>query len=107
MSGSIPDRIPACAVNLLARKEWFSDPTVVERIKLSKARWYARLLSNPRINRSNVSAITLRRTIHFRRLDRFNPHTPEGLALLAHEAKHAEQYERDGLIKFNKLTGAP
>jgi hypothetical protein len=85
----------------LAREEWFDDPGVVERVKLSRARWYARLLSSPRINRSDVSAITLRRTIHYRKPDRFNPHTPEGLALLAHEIKHVEQYLRDGWIRFN------
>ena len=97
----LPAKIPACAVNLLARKEWFADLTVFERVKLSKTTSVARLLSDPRVNRSDVSAITLRRTIYYRKLDRFDPHTPKGLALLAHEIKHVGQYERDGLARFN------
>ena len=84
----------------MARTEWFADPTVIGRIGLIRAKWYARAISSPRINRSDVRAITLGRTIHFRKMDRFDPHTARGLALLAHEAKHVEQYERQGLLKF-------
>jgi hypothetical protein len=86
---------------LLARPEWFADPDVIQRVRLAPANWFARLISHPRVNKSDVSAITLRRTIYFRKLNRFSPHTPRGLALLAHEIKHVEQYERDGLLRFN------
>jgi hypothetical protein len=101
MSDTIPQGIPRCAINLLARPEWFADPSVVYRVKLAPANWLARLISDPRVNNSSVSAITLGRTIYYRELDRFDPHTPEGLALLAHEIKHVEQYEQDRLVMFN------
>lgn len=101
MSETIPQGVPRCAINLLARREWFADPKVVNRVRLAPANWFARLISHPRVNKSRVSAITLRRTIYYRKLDRFNPHTPEGLALLAHEIKHVEQYEQDGTLTFN------
>jgi hypothetical protein len=100
MSDSLPEKIPTCALNLLAREEWFADPQVLSRVKLAEPNWLARLLTSPPFNRGDVSAITLSHTIYYRKLDRFNPHTAGGLALLAHEAKHVEQYEREGLLKF-------
>lgn len=99
MADELAGRIPACAVNMLARQEWFSDPGVVSRAKLTKASWFARLLSSRRFAKTETVAITLGRTIHIK-MDEFNPHTVSGLALLAHEVKHVEQYERKGMFGF-------
>lgn len=100
ISNRLPEKIPSCAVNLLARGEWYADPQVVGRAKLSEATGLARFLSSPFFARRPIGAITLNHTIHFRMTDEYNPHTPSGLALLAHEVKHVEQYEQEGLVKF-------
>jgi|GEM_PF-1008702 len=101
MSTRIPRQVPACAVNLLARPEWFSDPAVVARATLAEANALARFLSSPRFSGTeNIWAITLGNTIYIRLLEMYDPHTPVGLALLAHEIKHVEQYEREGLVSF-------
>jgi hypothetical protein len=100
MSDKLPEKIPPCAVNLLARREWYTDPQVVGRARLSEATGLARLLSSLFFARQPIGAITLNRTIHFRMTDEYDPHTPTGLALLAHELKHVEQYEKEGLVKF-------
>ena len=100
MSDSPPEKIPACALNVLAREEWFADPQVLSRVKLAEPNWLARIITSPPFNRGDVSAVTLGHTIYYRKLQRYDPHATEGLALLAHEAKHVEQYEREGLLKF-------
>ncbi len=96
----IPKRVPDCAKRLLQRHEWFDDIEVVDRARLAKANWIARLLSSPTFAQKPVSAITLGRTIYFRQDVHFDPHSLRGLALLAHELKHVEQYEQEGLPKF-------
>lgn len=101
MSNRIPRHLPPCAVNLLARPEWFSDPGVVQRAILAEANRLARFLSSSRFSGTeNIWAITLGGTIHIRMLNVYDPHSPVGLALLAHEIKHVEQYEREGLFNF-------
>ncbi len=100
MSRTLPKRIPACVVNLLARPEWFTDPEIVGRVRLNKATGLAGFLSSHWFAHAEVSAITLDHTIHIRRQGDYNPHTVGGLALLAHEIKHAEQCERMGWPKF-------
>jgi len=100
MSNSLPGKIPACALNLLAREEWFTDPQVITRVKLAEPNWLARIITSPPFNRGDVSAVTLGHTIYYCKQERYDPHSTEGLALLAHEAKHVEQYEREGLVKF-------
>ena len=96
----LPKEIPACAVRLLARPEWFADPGIVQRTKLAKARGLARRLSSPRFAGTEIAAIALGHTIYFRQMEAYNPHAPRGLALLAHEIKHIEQVERYGLVSF-------
>ncbi|MBL6965632.1 MAG: DUF4157 domain-containing protein [Anaerolineales bacterium] len=96
----LPKEIPACAARLLARPEWFADPGIVHRTKLAKARGVARWLSSPRFAGTEIAAITLGHTIYFRQIEAYTPHTPCGLALLAHEIKHIEQVERHGLLSF-------
>lgn len=100
MSNSLPEKIPACAINVLAREEWFADPQVLARVKLAEPNLLARIITSPPFNRRKVSAVTLGHTIYYCKRERYDPHSPDGLALLAHEAKHVEQYEREGLVKF-------
>ncbi len=100
MSELIPESIPDCAVRLLARPEWFSDPGVVRRTKLKLASGLAAFLSSERFSKGKMAAITLGKTIHFCGADQFRPHSASGLALIAHELKHVEQYERYKLVKF-------
>ncbi len=101
MSNPIPRHVPACAVNLLARPEWFSDPAVVARATLAEANALARFLSSPRFSGTeNIWAITLGGTIYIRMPQAYDPHAPAGLALLAHEIKHVEQYAREGWLGF-------
>lgn len=100
MSESIPKRIPECAARLIGRRPWFEDPAIAGRAKLREASLLARFLSSERFAGKPILAITLGRTIHFRQVESYDPHTPKGLALLAHELKHIEQYEREGLLGF-------
>jgi hypothetical protein len=100
MSNPIPQRVPACAEKILARPEWFSDPRTVANTKLSEANWIARLLSSRTFAGTAIGAITLGRTIYFRDPELYEPHTAQGLAFLAHEIKHVEQFERLGLVGF-------
>ncbi len=100
MTSPIPRHIPPCAEKMLARAEWFSDPGIVSRTRLAKANWIARLLSSPFFAGTAIGAITLGKTIYYRDLDLYKPHTARGLAFLAHEIKHAEQFERHGIVGF-------
>jgi len=85
---------------MLTRPGWFADLEVIGRAKLGAATGLAWLLSSRFFAHREIAAITLGRKIHFRMLDNYDPHTAWGLALLAHEIKHVEQYERDGWLKF-------
>ncbi|MCP4536405.1 MAG: DUF4157 domain-containing protein [Chloroflexi bacterium] len=100
MSDKLPAKIPACAANLLARPEWFADPEIVDRVQVRKASRFARFISSKRFANTEISAVTLGHTIHMRKPEKFDPHSPSGLALLAHEIKHVEQYEQRGRLKF-------
>ncbi len=101
MTATLPSTLPPCAVNLLARPEWFSDVSVVSRARIAPANVIARVLTSPRFSQSNnIFAITLGGTIYICDEPVFDPHSPFGLALLAHEVKHVQQYERDGTLRF-------
>jgi hypothetical protein len=100
MNNALPAAIPECAVRMLARPEWFRDRGIVARARLKPAAGLASLLSGAPLAKIPISAITLGRTIHFRDLKWYDPHTPGGLALLAHELKHVEQYERGSPLGF-------
>jgi hypothetical protein len=100
MSSKIPKHCPTCAVSVLARREWFDDPEIVTRTRLAEAKGISRLLSSKFFAGQRIAAITLGQTIYFRELDQFDPHSIEGLALLAHEIKHVEQYRKKGFIRF-------
>lgn len=107
MPKQIPTQIPECAANLIARPEWFADPSVVLRANLRLATGLARFLSSSRFAKRSIDAITFGHTINYREIDGYDDQTPAGLALLAHELKHVEQFERDGRIGFylNYLRG--
>ncbi len=100
MTEIIPERIPDCVVRLLARPEWYVDPGIVRRAKLKLASGVVAFLSSERFSKGRAKAITLGKTIYFCGIEQFQPHTPRGLALIAHELKHIEQYERDRLLGF-------
>jgi len=100
MTELIPERIPDCAARLLARPEWYVDPGIVRRAKLKLASGVAAFLSSERFSKGRTKAITLGKTIYFCGVEEFQPHTPRGLALIAHELKHVEQYEKDRLFGF-------
>jgi len=100
LSNPITRHVPPCVERMIARTEWFSDPGTVARAKLAPAKGIARLLSSRFFARTEIGAITLGSTIYFRDLDIYNPHTAKGLAFLAHEIKHIEQFERHGLVGF-------
>lgn len=100
MPKQIPTHIPECAANLIARPEWFADPSIILRVQLRQATGLSRFVSSSRFAKRAVVAITFGHTINYREIDGFDDQTPAGLALLAHELKHVEQIERDGLISF-------
>lgn len=101
MSVIIPKHLPPCAINLLARPEWFTDPGIVARANFAEANAIARFLSSPRFSGTDyIWAITLGGTVHVRMPEVYDVHHPIGLALIAHELKHVEQYEREGLVNF-------
>ena len=100
MSNRLPVNLSPCAVNMLARPEWFADPRVISRARLAEATGLPRLLSSRLFARQEIGAITLGHTIYLRRIDNYEPHTAAGLAFLAHELKHVEQFEREGVARF-------
>jgi len=100
MLQQLPVRLPPCAVNMLARLEWFAQPALISQARLAEAKGLVRLLSSRALARQEIAAITLGETIYFRSLDYYNPHSAPGLALLAHELKHVEQYKPRGLLNF-------
>lgn len=80
------------ARRVLKRKEWFVDPGIVDRARLFVLPFCPRFLSQRR------SAITLGHIIILTK--NYKPGTVEGLALLAHELKHVEQYKIWGIFRF-------
>ena len=96
----IPEKLPECAFAILSRPEWFPNPGVLRRARLAYATGLPRLLSSERFAGGKIAAITLGATIYFRMENMYEPHTPAGLALLAHELKHVEQYLSQNLVRF-------
>ena len=96
----IPPHCPECVLAILDRPEWFPNPGVLRSAKLAYASGLPRLLSSQYFSGGKIAAITLGATIYFRQASLYDPHTPAGLALLAHELKHVEQYQERKLVKF-------
>ena len=97
---NIPLHCPECVMAMLDRPEWFPDPQVLHTARLAYASGLPRLLSSKFFSGGNIAAITLGSTIYFRKASLYDPHTPGGLALLAHELKHVEQFQKAKLVKF-------
>lgn len=90
----MPGRLPEEAIENLKRKEWFPDPSVVDRARVVILPFCPRYIANRR------TAITLGHLIIFTKLQYYDPCSIQGLALLAHELKHVEQYEIGGIFRF-------
>jgi len=90
----LPCRLPQDAIESLKWKEWFPDPSVVDRARAVILPFCPRYIAMRR------RAITLGHLIIFTKRRYYDPCSPQGLALLAHELKHVEQYRREGLCRF-------
>ena len=90
----MPRRLPQEAIDRLKRKEWFPDPSIVERARAVILPFCPRYITTRR------TAITLGHLIIFTKPRYYDPCSIQGLALLAHELKHVEQYRREGLLRF-------
>ena len=90
----MPGRLPQEAIEKLKRKEWFTDPRVVERARAVILPFCPRYIATRR------TAITLGHLIIFTKPRYYDPYSITGLALLAHELKHVEQYEIGGMLRF-------
>lgn len=94
---TLPSRLPECCIEVLSRPGWY-DRRLLHSVKIKPANRFVRAISNPRVAGTDIAATTIGDTIYFRQAERFDPHTPEGLALLAHEIRHVEQYQALGGI---------
>jgi len=86
--------LPQEAIESLKRKEWFSDPSVVDRARAVNLPFCPRYIARRR------TAITLGHLIIFTKPQYYDPCSIQGLALLAHELKHVEQYKIGGIFRF-------
>lgn len=86
--------LPEEAKRALKRKEWFVHPDIVDRARLFVLPFSPRYIARRR------SAITLGHLIIFTKPRYYDPYSIPGLALLAHELKHVEQYEIEGMLRF-------
>jgi len=90
----LPRRLPISTIESLKRKEWFTDPSVVDRARAVILPFCPRYIATRR------TAITLGHFIIFTKPQYYDPSSIQGLALLAHELKHVEQYRREGPLRF-------
>lgn len=98
---TLPLTLPACCIKVLGRPGWY-DPALLTSVRLRPATLFVRTISSPRVAGTEVTATTIGSTIYFREPKGFDPHSPAGLALLAHELRHVEQYqERGGVVRFS------
>jgi len=86
--------LPQDAIENLKRKEWFPDPSVVDRARAII------LPLCPRYIATRRTAISWGHFIIFTKPRYYDPCSIQGLALLAHELKHVEQYEIAGRLRF-------
>ena len=90
VTAAVPQEVRARLAPLLGQTE----REALERMRVvtgAPGRWLPPLL--------RTTATTLGRYVLFR-LDRYDPASPRGLALLAHEAVHVRDYERLGVARF-------
>lgn len=96
----LPPALPECCVNVLGRPRWY-DRELLRSVKIRPANAFVRAISSPQVAGTEITATTIGDTIYFRQPEGFDPHAPAGLALLAHEVRHVEQYrEHGGIIGF-------
>ena len=99
----LPSELPECCLRLLGRRGWF-DRQLLASIRIRPATRFVRAISSRFITRVDISATTLGDTIYFRRAEGFDLQSPAGLALLAHEIRHVEQYrEYGGILRFARF----
>ncbi len=100
MAQFLPSRLPEPCIWVLGRPGWFA-PTLLRAVRLQPATPFVRLISSQLFTETDITATTLDNTIYFRAPERFDIQTPTGLALLAHELRHVEQYrEQGGMVRF-------
>ena len=90
----MPRRLPQATIENLKRKEWFPDPSIVDRARAVILPFCPRYIARRR------RAITLGHLIIFTKPQYYDPCSLQGLAVLAHELKHVEQYRREGFLRF-------
>ncbi|MFQ6058641.1 MAG: DUF4157 domain-containing protein [Anaerolineae bacterium] len=96
---ALPPTLPECCIKVLGRPGWF-DPALLRAVRLRPANPFVRAIQ--RMARRPIAATTIGDTIYFRDAADFDPHSPPGLGLLAHELRHVEQYrERGGVVRFS------
>jgi hypothetical protein len=83
--------LPASARNLLSQR---FDALDLDQIRIEDGiPWYVPM---------KADAYTNRRRIHFAR-GKFDPHSLQGIALIAHELAHCEQYQKHGTWRFRLM----
>jgi len=98
---ALPPTLPPCCLKVLARPGWY-DAALLRAVRIQPANLFVRAISSPRVAGTEIAATTIGHTIYFRDPDYFDPHSPAGLALLAHEIRHIEQYrEQGGVVRFS------
>lgn len=97
---TLPPALPECCIQVLGRPGWY-DLVLLREVRLKPANLFVRAISSPQVAGTEISATTIGDTIYFRDPASFDPHSPAGLGLLAHELRHAEQYrEQGGVVRF-------
>jgi hypothetical protein len=96
----LPSKLPDYCIRVLGRPGWF-DRALLEEVRLRPANLFVRSISSRWVTGTDITATTIGDTIYFRAPERFDPHSPAGLALIAHELRHVEQYrEQGGILRF-------
>lgn len=99
-SEELPASLPECCIEVLCRPGWY-DRSMLREVQIKPANAFVKLISSERVAGTDITATTIGDTIYFRKPEEFDPHSPAGLALLAHEIRHVEQYqEHGGLVGF-------
>ena len=80
-----------CVIQTLGR--WLPDPDLA-RANIISSGFVARL-----VKKFDRAGITFGKTILFGE-GYYDPFSPRGIALLAHELKHVQQYKKEGTIRF-------
>ena len=100
MMTALPPTLPMSCVRVLRRPGWFGSG-LLSAVRLRPANLFVRVISSRLVTGTDITATTIGDTVYFRKPERFDPDSPAGLALLAHELRHVEQYrEQGGVVRF-------